>query len=1123
MRVHLPLACMMVLAIGLARAQAPAELPIEKCLPGSSCWARLQSVESLGARTADVAREVERLAKRDPELAILAQKLGVVHEQIWALNSAIEARGPVDLAEMKRVVDLLGELVASIAVRDERFTDYEPILAELRKLQSQAREAQEGLWTIAPGGLDKLAHSVDLLAQRLDSMPKAEPEQKDPDSVPAGRSAPKISVRDDLALVYGASAAFSIAVMAVPDPRIPRYRRSFDLNIEAAMRAMSAHGAHLDRFDFPWMSDQRRPCWYPDNAAQSAGSPPYACDRTGLKDLGLLTFRKDCRHAAPRKGDRLCPADAGEESTIRIIALYLVPERGTDGPDHHAAVAALKAAVRQLKRKASTTPGASTGGPREPEGGGEHALCPPSVETRASNQPAQGHSASPGPDQPATRPAAPADQASATASGEGDVAVGIGLIAPLASSSIGPWGVALAESGVQFKVSQWLSPSVTALGSSDLALDEVDCAAWPEPIEARGTAQQALSLACGDQVRLRRLKERFGRDIDLLSENSRYGDLASGGDLDVVARFSPGVWELQLQTVAAMGKTGSPGGRVLSRWEKRFARELLFDERDRGDEMPARYAHAVGARTQELAFEQVMQRYRASLIDARGAPTLIVASDVRDQLVVARAVRIAEPDAQLVFFDADELLAHPAYVGATRGALVMPAGRLVQCGADGTRHRFAKDEMALLFRALHVWLDPEQSFLDGEGCVPDGARADRSVEHRKHVRSAMIVTRSGLRAWGELAQLRWNEVLPKASAAWALALLFCWSAHCGQGYCDALRRRRIGMGTPIAVAVLLALVGLLGLAPPHDGWWSASVDHVGEGVSLALAWLMATLAMAVVVLTIHWGLFAEATRRSTMLLNPSALPTVPPVKTMLFVTGAGFTLHAIFSGFTFRGGIPGPSFTGEGWILHALPWIATALSALAAMGLGMAYRGWMLLRRDAALCDVRFSREFAHTWVGSTALPQYATPYLARHDPALDALAWQSRDMQGTVNRRRILASDIAALRTWLHGSITVAALGVFAVQVFPMAGNARLLQINLLVGLLGVGFVLMLLVSMARNELLSVLFTGRDRLEFGPRFVTLVATALLIGAGLLYLGIAPDGSDWYDDLFVPLLSWIRV
>lgn len=142
----------------------------------------------------------------------------------------------------------------------------------------------------------------------------------------------QIDPEADFEDIYPRAAAIEYAILLVPDPRVPRHRRAYDLSITAVTRGMLAAGFVLDRYSLPWQD------YLDDPSGQRKagnGSTRYVDDGK----YGVLLFRDDAWRRDP-------------SSAIRLRALYVVAETGSFGVQRDAFV---RAATRLASKTASTS------------------------------------------------------------------------------------------------------------------------------------------------------------------------------------------------------------------------------------------------------------------------------------------------------------------------------------------------------------------------------------------------------------------------------------------------------------------------------------------------------------------------------------------------------------------------------------------------------------------------------------------------------------------------------------------------------------------------------------------------------------------------------------------------
>src|SRR5690349_15196293 len=127
-------------------------------------------------------------------------------------------------------------------------------------------------------------------------------------TVPVKASAPaQVDQNSDLATLYPEARSIGLTVAIAPDPQVPRYRRLFDLEIQAITLGMLNDGYVLDRYAFASESD-----------AQA---------------FGLLIFRCDGWRGYPcqREGTLVAKPEGEIAPVTRIRAVYLVSDTATWG------------------------------------------------------------------------------------------------------------------------------------------------------------------------------------------------------------------------------------------------------------------------------------------------------------------------------------------------------------------------------------------------------------------------------------------------------------------------------------------------------------------------------------------------------------------------------------------------------------------------------------------------------------------------------------------------------------------------------------------------------------------------------------------------------------------------
>lgn len=126
--------------------------------------------------------------------------------------------------------------------------------------------------------------------------------------------------------LYPAAQQISFVIVTVPDPRVPRYRRLYDLSIEALQLGMLSQSYTLDRWSTPWRG-----------ANLSSADKKHVA---GADNYGLMVFRCDTWRDGPSSSGHACSdlltskarkveSQFTPEARLRVV--YLVPETATQG------------------------------------------------------------------------------------------------------------------------------------------------------------------------------------------------------------------------------------------------------------------------------------------------------------------------------------------------------------------------------------------------------------------------------------------------------------------------------------------------------------------------------------------------------------------------------------------------------------------------------------------------------------------------------------------------------------------------------------------------------------------------------------------------------------------------
>lgn len=174
-------------------------------------------------------------------------------------------------------------------------------------------------------GLRAIADAILLASMGQRANTEGVPRQVDPEA--------------ELHLLYPRAARFSHAIVLVPDPRIPRHRRGYDLSLAAISQGMLEAGFVLDRYAMPWQK-------YLDDLGKDPGR--IAMESQGGDDgkYGVLIYRKDVFRSG----------SSGPSAGSELRILYVVAESGTYGVQQRAFGRALLRVERVVMERGNDGP-----------------------------------------------------------------------------------------------------------------------------------------------------------------------------------------------------------------------------------------------------------------------------------------------------------------------------------------------------------------------------------------------------------------------------------------------------------------------------------------------------------------------------------------------------------------------------------------------------------------------------------------------------------------------------------------------------------------------------------------------------------------------------------------------
>jgi hypothetical protein len=526
------------------------------------------------------------------------------------------------------------------------------------------------------------------------SEPAAEPQS------PSAGVRPQVYPAARLATLFPAAVQISFGVAVVPDPLVPRYRRPYDLEVVALELGMLEDGYVLDRFYLPWNDDLRND----EHRAEPATAGP-APQQSLLQQApmryryGLMIFRCDgwrvrdelhpTNSTGPTGTGSACNAPVNESSTrgARIRALYIVTDTATKGIESEALLCAIERINSQLPAAAGV--GAA---PRQ--------RFPHCWQWRSS---------------PAAEATTPAPQAALLsypdACQSSHQSSTLLVLGPNFSGSVDSAG----EAGKRLQVALGNELSAQPIKSmcllSSSATDSTNEAAnelWnnsPFPVR-----YESLALDNGHKLRdiahllpalVGELPSADSSDrspVAILAEGSTYGYGVCGYADDHDHAMTPEVRKLCLSARRLYFPANIADIRYgMQQAQQRQSQDNPFKVAmpsghlslnlgaENGSEYPESRQSALTSVGIQLALEQVLGQLQAH----PPKMVIVVATDVRDRLFLFDELRKRLARAMLVDLESDNLISHPDFLHASRGALAIgsaeltPQGLTYGCKASG--------------------------------------------------------------------------------------------------------------------------------------------------------------------------------------------------------------------------------------------------------------------------------------------------------------------------------------------------------------------------------------------------------------------------------------------------------
>jgi hypothetical protein len=518
----------------------------------------------------------------------------------------------------------------------------------------------------------------------------------------------QIDPNDPVRKSFPRAATIDFAVVSVPDPRVPRLRRSYDNMIVALSIGMLGRGYVLDRYGFPWSKEMR--------AATKAAEPGSALELADDGRYGVALYRRDRARFDGIPG-------------IDIFALYLVPEVGSYG----IAASTLRKALRAI---GAQVPATTTFRSPVPGICGENSLL-------------------------LVGPVFSGSMASLTSAAGDVLPLGqLGQLCVVTSSATAASNTYLVETETAWNFACGTLPlPLTTPRPSWSTYLSLPLAWLLQPVAPRYSLCMAdnpfgsidfHAQTADDATKLKTL-ERFleSRAIGVEKVAVLYEGTTFGERLCSASNIKSGTSKGRDDLCRQAALIPFPANIA----DVRYGEQIKRNELAAGDKSPriesSRLALEQGAENGSEFLESQQSPLTASsaelqldavfgqLRQMRPQVVVVAATDVRDRLFLFDRIRRSLPNTLLIDFETDNLLAHPEFIHATRGAVTLSSvslqtDRKSNCVVDA--YPWATDWQKLAARVL-------------AGC---SSKEQQPVMH--------VVTREGLRSLQEV-RLSWRDKL----------------------------------------------------------------------------------------------------------------------------------------------------------------------------------------------------------------------------------------------------------------------------------------------------------------------------------------------------------------------------
>ncbi|MBO9662898.1 hypothetical protein [Dokdonella sp.] len=539
---------------------------------------------------------------------------------------------------LRRADETADQLKTLIGKLDKAPSDVTPALSRIAREIAQSRQAYEKALAACTGQgtcgvdatvirerLDELTRKVDQIrteglsaAQRSQAMEDSAKKQaadakSPPIKAPSRQLDPKAAVTD-----YYPDASFDAVLIAVPDPRVPRHRRSYEYSLEAIISGMSIAGFDIDRYYFPWQEYAKL-----DAIADSASDCTCRSADCSGECFGLITFRRDTWRDAPKEATR--------KEAIRLA--YLVPETTTYGIPKDI----LQSIREHRKARASSPP--SVWHPRcgDAQRADERMLIVGPSYSGSVNSWSNALSR----------------DASSTHSVPATVCFLSYAATATSNERVQAPGWQVSYQPLARTDEEKIGTLFSLLDLQNFAVDDL-AFVYEESTYGVGIRREAQA---GCKPRNRKESCENMRFVPFLSNLS-----------EIRARR------------AAMSNHASPGPLGIAARSSSLL--PLDDSVENGSEYPTSRQSPLSSAAAELTLGRLFRTLNASGRRNPPRMIAIAATDVRDRLYLVQQLRRQVPSALLVDLEADTLLSHPDFVSATRGMLQLQSASLQTGSGD---------------------------------------------------------------------------------------------------------------------------------------------------------------------------------------------------------------------------------------------------------------------------------------------------------------------------------------------------------------------------------------------------------------------------------------------------------